>query len=156
QVIQAQLKKAGIEVALDPVPSTIYNDRTAKGEFQAALSLWYLDYDDAEGFLTDFYSKAGYRLSKYTSADYDKTYLAALFASTDAEKITKYRAAAAILAKDLPWIPLFSNNDLFLMNPKAQGFRSNSYQYYDYRRVDLPAIRVATDVEVQTLDPAQA
>lgn len=154
QVLQGQLKKAGIEVALDPVPSTIYNDRLGKGQFESTLSLWFLDYDDAEGFLTDFYSKASFRLSKYSNPTFDETYLAALFAPTEAEKLEKYRAAAAILRDELPWIPLFSNSEIYLMRPQAIGFRANAYQYSDYRWVETPEIRAAVDVEVQTLDPA--
>ncbi len=154
QVLQGQLKKAGIEVALDPVPSTIYNDRLGKGLFESTLSLWFLDYNDAEGFLTDFYSKAAFRLSKYSNPKFDETYLAALFAPTEADKFMKYRAAAAILHEELPWIPLFSNSEIYLLRPQAAGFRANAYQYYDYRGVAVPEIRAATDVEVQTLDPA--
>lgn len=156
QVIQSQLKKAGIETTLDPVPSSTYYDRTGKSDFDGAFTLWYLDYDDAEGFLTDFYSKAGYRLSKYESAAYDSAYLAALFAPTEAEKVAKYLDAAAILDHDLPWLPLYSNNELFLLRSDMEGFRSNAYQYYDYRRVARPNIRVASDVEPGTLDPALA
>ncbi|MBX3670127.1 MAG: hypothetical protein KF778_17130 [Rhodocyclaceae bacterium] len=155
QLIQAQLKKAGMEVSLEPVPSTVYNDRVGKGEFDIVLSLWYLDYNDAEGYLTDFYSKAGYRLSRYSNSAYDEAYLSALFSSTEAQKLTRYAAVAKIIDDAKPWIPLFSNNEIFLMSPAAQGFQSNAFQYYDYRQVELPAIRTATDTEVQTLDPAQ-
>ena len=65
QIIQAQLKPDGIAVNLQPLSSAEYNDRIGKHEFQAALTLWYLDYNSPEGYLTDFYSKAGYRLSGY-------------------------------------------------------------------------------------------
>jgi len=156
QVIQSQLKEAGFEVTLDPVPSGTYYDRTGKSDFDGAFTLWYLDYDDAEGFLTDFYSQAGYRLSKYSSPQYDSTYLAALFATTEEEKLTKYREAAAILDHDLPWVPLYSNSELFLLRPDMEGFKSNAYQYYDYRRAAVQDIRVASDVEPGTLDPALA
>ncbi len=155
QVVQAQLKSAGIDSALEPAPSTVYNDRLGKGQFECALTLWFLDYDDAEGFLTDFYSKSSFRLSKYFNPAYDEAYRSALFAPTEKEKFEKYHAAAKILANDLPWIPLYSNSELYLLRPAASGYRANAYQYYDYRRLQSPDIRAATDVEVQTLDPAQ-
>lgn len=156
QVLQSQLRDKGIEIRLDPVPNTIYNDRVSKGDFEAALTLWYLDYNDPEGFLTDFYSKAGYRLSRYSSPDYDKIYLGGLLAPGEDEKMRSYRQAVDKLNSELPWVPLFSNSEVFLMKPEAAGFVSNAYQYYDYRKVKLEHIRVASDVEVQTLDPAQA
>lgn len=156
QVLQSQLHAKGIEIRLDPVPNTIYNDRVSKGDFEAVLSLWYLDYSDPEGFLTDFYTKSGYRLSRYANSDYDKAYLGGLLASSEEEKMRSYHKAVDILNKDLPWVPLFSNSEVFLMKPQAAGFVSNAYQYYDYRKVKLEHIRVASDVEVQTLDPAQA
>ena len=156
QVLQSQLSQKGIPVTLDPVSNTVFNERLTKGDFESTLALWYLDYDDPEGFLTDFYSKAGFRMSKYDNPEYDRLYLDGLYAPQEATKIQKFRDAAAILARDLPWIPLYSNNEIFLLRPAAKGFRSNAYQYYDYRGVTANELRVSSDVEVQTLDPALA
>ena len=64
QILQAQLQQHGISARLDPVSNTIFNDRLGKQDYKATLSLWYLDYNDPEGFLTDFYSKAGFRMAK--------------------------------------------------------------------------------------------
>jgi ABC-type transport system substrate-binding protein len=156
QILQAQLQQHGIATKLDPVSNTIFNDRLGKQDFQSTLSLWYLDYNDPEGFLTDFYSKAGFRMAKYSNPDFDREYLAGLFAGDLAERDIHFHRAEAILMKDLPWIPLFRNDELFFIAKDAQGFESNSFQYYDYRYVDKKAIHVASDVAVQTLDPAQA
>lgn len=155
QLIQSQLKEKGIEIRLDPVPNTLYNDRITKGDFEAALTLWYLDYHDPEGFLTDFYSRAGYRLSRYNDPEYDNQYQQGLFATDEKNKSMFFGQAVDKLKHDLPWVPLFSNNEIFLMKPEARGFRSNAYQYYDYRGVKIDQIRAAMDIEVQTLDPAQ-
>ena len=46
-----------------------------------------------------------------------------------------------ILLKDMPWVPLYRNTELFLLSKGAEGFRSNAYQYYDYRRVNKESIR---------------
>ncbi len=154
QIIQAQLSSHGINAKLEPVSNSIYYDRIGKGDFDATLALWYLDYDDPEGFLTDFYSKASFRMAKYSNPEYDKIYLAGLFAPTEADKLRDFKQAADIISRELPWIPLYSNDELFLMRKSAEEFRSNAYQYYDYRRVALSEIRVASDVEIQTFDPA--
>jgi ABC-type transport system substrate-binding protein len=156
QILQSQLKEHAIESRLEPVPNSIFYDRIAKGDFQAALALWYLDYNDPEGFLTDFYSKAGFRMSKYDNPLYDKVYLAALYAPDEAAKIQQFKKTGAILSSDLPWVPLYSNDEVFLLRKGAEGFKSNAYQYYDYRFVALDDVRAASDVEVQTLDPALA
>lgn len=154
QIIQSQLIARGIDAKLDPVSNSIFYDRLAKGDFDATLALWYLDYNDPEGFLTDFYSKASFRMAKYNNSDYDKAYLAGLFAQTEAAKSRFFKQAADIIDKDLPWIPLYSNDELFLMSKGAAGFQSNAFQYYDYRRVALPEIHAASDVEIVTFDPA--
>lgn len=154
QVLQSQLGKAGIPVVLEPVANAVFYDRVGSGNFQAALALWYLDYDDPEGFLTDFYSKAGFRLSKYENPEYDKAYLSGLLGSSLERKREGFVAAKDILMRDLPWVPLYSNNELFLLSRGVDGFRSNAYQYYDYRRVARDSIRVASNIELQTLDPA--
>jgi ABC-type transport system substrate-binding protein len=156
QILQAQMRQHSIPVRLDPVSNTIFNDRLGKQDFESTLSLWYLDYNDPEGFLTDFYSKAGFRMAKYTNPDFDREYLAGLYAGDLAERDKRFHAAEAILLKDLPWIPLFRNDELFFIAKGAEGFRSNSFQYYDYRFVANRAVHVASDVAIQTLDPAQA
>jgi ABC-type transport system substrate-binding protein len=154
QVLQAQLGKAGIPVVLDPVSNAVFYERVGAGNFQCALALWYLDYDDPEGFLTDFYSKAGFRLSKYQNPAYDQAYLGGLLAPNSEKKKEGFRSASQILMQDLPWVPLYSNDELFLLSAGTDGFRSNAYQYYDYRRVARGTIRVASNIELQTLDPA--
>lgn len=156
QLIQAQLKLDGIVVNLQPLSSVEYNDRIGKHEFQAALTLWYLDYNSPEGYLTDFYSKAGYRLSGYDNPAYDKAYLSGLFATNADVAQRGFQEAASIVDRDVVWLPLYSNNDLFLLKPGTEGFRSNAFQYYDYRGVTKPNLHVATDIEVQTLDPKLA
>src|SRR5580704_17089531 len=113
QILQAQMQQHGIAAHLDPVSNTIFNDRLAKQDFESTLSLWYLDYNDPEGFLTAFYSKAVFRMAKYTSPDFDREYLAGLYAGDLAERDKHFHTAEAILMKDLPWIPLFRNDELF-------------------------------------------
>jgi ABC-type oligopeptide transport system substrate-binding subunit len=156
QVIQSQLKERGIPVTLEPVTNAVFYDRIAKADYQAALALWYVDYDDPEGFLTDFYSKAGFRMAKYSSAAYDDLYERGLFARTEKEKLQHFREATSLIDRQLPWIPLYSNSELFALRKGTEGFVSNAYQYYDYRGVQKTDLRVATDVEVQSLDPALA
>jgi ABC-type transport system substrate-binding protein len=154
QIIQAQLRQKGIPVRLEPVSNTLYNERLSKGDFQCTLNLWVLNYPDPEGYLTDFYSKAGYRTAKYDNPEYDKLYLAGLRAPTEKDKLQLYKQAVNLLGNELPWVPLYSNNELYLFRPGAEGYVSNAYQYYDYRRVALKSIHAATDVEVQSFDPA--
>jgi len=154
QLLQSQLGKQGVDIKLEPVPNTIYAERMAKGNYESTLSLWYLDYNDPEGFLTDFYSKSGYRAARYNDPEFDRLYLAGLLAPSEPQKLQAYKNAVRKLQQDLPWIPLFSNTEIFLMKPEAVGFQSNGYQYYDYRQVAMEHISAASDVEVQTLDPA--
>ncbi len=154
QVIQAQLRKAGVPVKLDPVANSVFYDRVGSGAYQSALALWYVDYPDPEGFLTDFYSKAGFRMAKYHTTLFDNAYLSGLLAPTNGAKQAGFQNAERILMNDLPWVPLYSNNEIFLLAPGAEGFRSNAYQYYDYRHVSRDSIRAASNVELQTLDPA--
>lgn len=154
QIIQAQLRQKGIPVRLEPVSNTLYNERLTKGDFQCTLNLWALNYPDPEGYLTDFYSKAGYRTAKYDNPEYDRLYLAGLRAPTEKDKLQQYKQAVTLLGNELPWVPLYSNDEIYLFHPGAEGYVSNAYQYYDYRRVSLKSIRAASDVEVQTFDPA--
>lgn len=154
QIIQAQLATKGISVKLEPLPTSIFYDRVAKQDYQAGFSLWYIDYNDPEGFLTDFYSKASFRMSKYQDENFDSLYLSGLMADNEKEKIKFFRKAVEYLNKQLTWIPLYSNSEIFLFKKEAEGFQSNSFQYYDYKVVNLRNICVSTDIEPQTQNPA--
>ena len=154
QIIQAQLATKGIPAKLNPLPTSIFYDKIAKQDYQAGFSLWYIDYNDPEGFLTDFYSKSSFRLSKYNDEKFDELYLKGLMADNEKEKNKYFKKAAKLLQKQLPWIPLYSNNEIFLFTKDADGFQSNSFQYYDYKMVDIQNIRVSTDIEPQTQNPA--
>lgn len=156
QIVQAQLRAKGIPVRLEPVSNTLYIERLTNGDFQCTFNLWYVDYNDPEGYLTDFYSKAGYRSAKYDNPEYDRLYLAGLRAPNETEKRRYYRQALSLVDGELPWIPLYSNQELYLFRRGYEGYASNAYQYYDYRRVASASINAESDTEVQTLDPALA
>ncbi len=154
QWIQSELGDTGIQVKLLPLPTTEFYERTNEGKFQAALNLWYLDYNDPEGFLTDFYSKSSYRFSKYNNPQFDSLYLTFLFANSAQRRTELLQKTKALVEKDLPWIPLFSNDDIFLIMPGYEGFQSNAFQYYEYQRIQQPEIHASIDIDVQTFDPA--
>lgn len=154
QWIQSELADTGIQVKLLPLPTTEFYERTNEGRFQAALNLWYLDYNDPEGFLTDFYSKSSYRFSKYNNPQFDSLYLAFLFSNSAQKRIELLLKTKALVEKDLPWIPLFSNQDLFLIMPGYEAFQSNAFQYYEYRGIHQPEVHASIDIDVQTFDPA--
>ncbi len=51
------LKKAGIEVKIDPIPNDVFLRRVAAGEYDLASTAWVADYPDPHTFLYPLFSK---------------------------------------------------------------------------------------------------
>jgi ABC-type transport system substrate-binding protein len=156
QIVQAQMQQNHIPTKLDPLSDLVYNDRLAKLDYVSGLGWWYTDYSDPEGYLSDFYSKGTcLRMAKYSSPDFDREYLAGLHASDISERDKHYHLADAILMKDLPWIPVVTTDDVFVMTKSVVGFTDNELQSNDYRYVPMREIRTTSEEAVLSVDPAQ-
>jgi len=153
QALQGQLAAKGISIKIEPATIAIFNDRLARGDFEAMFNSWFIDYPESEAYLTDFYSKSAYRAARYNSPAFDQIYMAAIKAHSESEKLAHFHDAVKLLDHELAWVPLYSNNEIFLLKPGAAGFRSNIYQYYDYSHVALEHVRAECEVTPETFDP---
>lgn len=124
EIMQAQAKSAGIEFRPDSQPSRLFFPRISDENYDLAIFAW-LGTGDPSGQV-DVYGIGGgsnwkgYRNAKVTS----------LFARSDATLDVKTRMALvnnaeAILAGDLPTIPLYQKPTYFVYKAKLKGLVDN-------------------------------
>ncbi len=100
------------------------------GDYDIAYFGWYMDYIDLSNMLytmtTESANGAG-----YSSAEYDKAFAAAISATDETEQWKNYAECEAILAKDLPVVPLLHSMNSYLFDDtKYDGLVYYCGNYY--------------------------
>ncbi|MEL4505067.1 ABC transporter substrate-binding protein [Luteococcus sp. H138] len=99
---------------------------------------WKMDYPSIENFLTPLYTKnAASNDAKYDNPDFDKKLVEAAAAKTPEEANKLYQEAEAMLAKDLPVIPLWS-----AATPAAWSTKVTNVKVTPFGTLDMSAISV--------------
>ncbi len=125
-VIQAQLERAGIEVEVRSYDwGTFYGDVKA-GRFQM-YSLAWIGVKLPDIFRYTMHSEAvppaGANRGRYRSARADALIEAAEQAADPAEQARLYRELQALLLADLPYVPLWYEDQVFVSRARVRGFR---------------------------------
>ncbi|KGN34940.1 peptide ABC transporter substrate-binding protein [Knoellia sinensis KCTC 19936] len=110
-------------------------DRKMKGLFRTG---WQMDYPSIENFLTPIYGKgASSNDGDYNNPAFDAK-LAEAAAATDAAESNKlYQEAEAILAKDMPSIPLWYNTSTIGWSDKVTNVKVTPFGVPDYAGISL-------------------
>lgn len=128
EIIQAQTKRAGIEVTLDNSPSgTLFGTRLPGYQYQMSMFAWVGDPDPSD--YVDIYGCGGEsNFTKWCSKKY--TDLMRLGAQTldDKQRATIFNQADALLAAGLPTYPLFQKPTYLVAKTKVKGLKDNATQ----------------------------
>jgi peptide/nickel transport system substrate-binding protein len=124
EILQAQAKSAGIELRPDNQPSRIFFPRISEENYDLAIFAW-LGTGDPSGQADVYGIGGGSNWKAYRNAKVTK-----LFRQSDAELNVKMRMALvnkaeAILATDLPTIPLYQKPTFFVHRTKLKGLLDN-------------------------------
>ncbi|GLV57697.1 ABC transporter substrate-binding protein [Dictyobacter sp. S3.2.2.5] len=97
----------GIQVKLDPVELSAYNDRTSKHEVQFGFTQWGADFPDPYDWLTlNLTSNASNNNGQWSNAQFDQTVKKAEQTSDQNERIKLYNQAEQIAISDVGWLPI--------------------------------------------------
>jgi peptide/nickel transport system substrate-binding protein len=135
QLIQANLKDAGIDITLQKTAPAAFDANRSSGEFDAIYDNWALDFPDPF-IIMNFafaskYAGQGPNFSRYKNAAVDKL-LDAGFVETDAVKRAGiYQQAVRQVVADLPLVMLFSPNVLYAYRPDRVKMSVNPFQPYN-------------------------
>jgi peptide/nickel transport system substrate-binding protein len=131
QAIQGYLKEAlaqiGVEVSIDARDVNQHFEHLMAGRHELGLAGWFSDNSDPDNFLyslldSDNISEAGNNLSRYRSERFHELMLAGQKELDTAKRLELYREAQALVAQDLPVVPLVHTSQRAAHVKRLQGF----------------------------------
>jgi len=137
--LQHQWRALGLEVAIDVLSPGTQRERVAQGESLLFRKSWLADYPDAENFLGLFlqrnFAPAGPNYTHYANDAFDALYAEALGTDDDSTRLAAYATMDALVAQDLPVIPLFHDRVTHFVRNDVQGWTIHPVNRLDLRRV---------------------
>ena len=128
----------GINVTLRNEEWKVFQESRKNGNYTVARHGWIGDYADPMTFLEMWTTDAGTNDAKYSNPEYDKLINDSKFAS-GAERDTILKDAEALLAKDLPVMPIYYYTNPALMRTTIKEAPKSSLGPVFYRNADVEA-----------------
>lgn len=136
EIIQAMLAEVGIQAEIETVDDATWYAVRADGELGAYFTSWSADFNDPDNFLYTFFAPENTvkRSFNYSNEAASKRVVEAR-AITDPEKrIAEYQELEKLIIQDdAAWVPLFSKQHVFVVNPRVQGFTPSWNGWSDNR-----------------------
>ncbi len=128
EVVKEQLAAIGIQVNLNEMEWGAFLKANEGFKTEAFHMRWAADYLDPQNFLSLLLSTKGTEnYTGYSNPDYDKLCAQADSESDQAKRTTLYRQAERIVVDDAPWVPLYYQRDLELMQPWVTDIRDSLF-----------------------------
>ena len=108
----------GVEMTPNNMEWKVHTDKMQAQDFEMARYAWCGDYNEASTFLDLFSSYSGHNNGKFENAEYDKLMKDA---KTMADPNPNYTAAEAILAAEMPVIPIYHYAKVDMIKPDIRG-----------------------------------
>jgi ABC-type transport system substrate-binding protein len=126
EAVQSMLGEVGITVKIVQKDSASYYAERKEGKLAMYQADWSADYNDPDNFIYTFFSEKNTvaRSFNYKNADvFAKLDTARSMVNQD-ERIKLYQEAEkTIVSEDAAWIPLFSLDHLFVVQPRVKNFK---------------------------------
>ena len=143
EIIAAQWGEIGVTVKVTEIDEGSFLDKRAAGEIEAYKNEWSADFNDPDNFIYSFFGTTDNVTRRgfgYTNTDAIDRVAAARAIVDENERIAEYQALEElIIQEDAAWVPLFSREHLFVVNPRVQGFTVSWNGWSDnyYRNVSV-------------------
>ena len=126
ELMQADLKKAGISVELVTYDWPTYLAKSSKGEHELVQMGWSADIPDPSNFLqillTSASISAGSNLSRWSNKNYDLLIEKAMAEPHQKKARALYKKAQELFIQDLPFIPIAQAYKYAALSPKVKGY----------------------------------
>lgn len=124
--IQEQLKSLGIDMQIEQLLQATLISKQENGEFPFWRASWGADYFDPENFMALFYSKnitpKGPNRVGYSNPKVDELYEKSLKETDNSARMKMYDEIQKIVIEDAAWLPLYYNEQIYLLNKNIEGF----------------------------------
>lgn len=126
QMVQQQLKAAGINVTLATYDESSWLDLRKSGAMDSFIATWTMDYNDPANIMYTFFGsteKTAIRSLNYADRSVMDRVAAASGIIDDAERMAEYQALEEkIVNEDAAWVPMFGNMHLFALGERVADF----------------------------------
>jgi oligopeptide transport system substrate-binding protein len=112
--------RLGVEIGLTNQEWKVYLDSQDNLAFDIARAGWIADYVDPNTFMDMWRTGGGNNDTGWSNATYDALLDESAKVKTDAERFAIYQKLEAMLADEVPIIPLYFYTRVFAMNPKLR------------------------------------
>lgn len=136
---QEQAKTAGINVMIESVDSAAWTDMRKNGAVDAAISSWYVDYNDPDSMLYPV-SDARADLGSFFwhNSEFKRLMEEGVRIANEDERQEIYEKAEHILTReDYAVAPILNESQGYLLNPKVTGFTLDSTFRYFFVNADF-------------------
>lgn len=129
EYLQQELKKIGIEIQIDLMPTATLRQAKTSGKLEAFRASWIADYPDAENYLSLFYSSnfspTGPNYTHFYSEEFDSLYTHALTFSRVEKRIPLYKEMDNLIMENYPVIPLYYDEAIRFVQNDVKGLKLN-------------------------------
>ena len=121
QAVADMWRPLGVEVELQPLGWDAYQVAKDSGDFMVARSFLFGDYVDPSAMLNALRCQDPQNESGYCNPRYDQLLGRAAATLDEQRRVRLYRQAEALLAQDVPVIPLYHYHQTRLVDPRLRG-----------------------------------
>jgi oligopeptide transport system substrate-binding protein len=130
-VSQFWKKTLGVEVELANTEWKIHTTNLQNGDYEVGRYAWCGDYNEASTYLDLLTSYSGHNVGGYSNPEYD-TLMAD--SKTMPNPNPNYTAAEKLLARDMPFAPIYQYTSAIMVQPKLRGWPVNNLMQNWYAR----------------------
>ncbi|MCB1408819.1 peptide/nickel transport system substrate-binding protein/oligopeptide transport system substrate-binding protein [Defluviimonas denitrificans] len=142
QIIQAQVAEAGFKANIVTTDEAAFLAARKTGEAEAYTQVWSADFNDPDNFFYTFFSESGTKVRGYNNEDPE------VFAAIEegrgmtdpAARCKLYQdLTARIVGTDAAWVPLFSLDHSYVVQPRVKNFVVpwNGWSDMSYYKVEV-------------------
>ncbi|MCM3617787.1 peptide ABC transporter substrate-binding protein [Sutcliffiella horikoshii] len=126
----------GVDVKLANMEWNVFLDAQRNLEFQFSRSSFLADYADPINFLENFQTGHSMNRTGWTNAKYDELIQNALNEADEAKRFEHMYEAEKVLFEEMPIIPLYFYNHVYLQNEKVKGIVRHPVGYMELKWAD--------------------
>lgn len=124
----------GISIQLQPIESKVYFSQLSNKDYELGYGSWIGDFNDAVNFLEVFKSKtSSTNNTNWESLNYVKAISDSFYAPSAEERSNLLRAAEEIIIHDMPVMPIYEYQWLYMQDPHLKNAFISSEGYLDLK-----------------------
>lgn len=138
EAIQQMWKtRLGINATIQNQEWKVYLDTTQTLNYQISRAGWIGDFDDPHTFLDMWVTGGGNNQTGWSNAEYDRLLRSALATKSEPERMAVYQKLEAILADEVPVIPIYFYTRIYAISPKVKNWVTTPLDNRAWKWIDL-------------------